>query len=401
MARGYVQQKKGHYYIHIIDDEGRETTRSVKKELGLKKEPTEKQAQNLLQRKLIELETSGVAYDAKITVADFMAQWLESKKRSIEFTTYDGYQMAINNHINPHLGKIGLNKLNKATVQKFVNQLCNETGVRTVRYTMMILKQALTKAVEWELLARNPADNIELPKEEHKEKTVWTNEELARFLSVNRDNRLYPLFLLAITTGMRRGEMLALTWPDINFDTGVITVNKSITVDRIIKDTKSKSSHRKISAPDFVINILREHRLEQMQWYLAAGIRPDNNAVFTTSKGTYFRPDNILGEFKKACKAADVPIITLHALRHLHVSILLQVGTDPKAIQHRVGHAKCPHPLDTSGFKLSCLLWISAVVKTYKKPHMQGVVGSSPIPPILIKSGFPSFRKPAFWCVRD
>lgn len=346
MARGYVQNKNGHYYIHIIDDNGRETTRSVKKELGIKKEPTEKQAQNLLQRKLIELETSGVAYDSKITVADFMAEWLETKKRSIEFTTYDGYQMAINNHINPHLGQVGLNKLNKATVQKFANQLCNETGVRTVRYTMMIFKQAMTKAVEWELIARSPAEGIELPKEQHAEKVVWTSEELQRFLAVNRDNRLYNLYVLAITTGMRRGEMLALNWSDINFDTGVITINKSITADRIIKDTKSKSSHRKVCAPDFVIALLKEQRIKQKQWYLAAGIRPDNDAVFTTSKGTYFRPDTILGEFKKACKAADVPVVTLHSLRHLHVSILLQVGTDPKAIQHRVGHAKLSTTLD-------------------------------------------------------
>ena len=139
---------------------------------------------------------------------------------------------------------------------------------------------------------------------------------------------------------MRRCEILALEWTTIDFETNAIGITKSLNAVRIIKKTKTPTSVRSLIISDFVSDISKEYRTQKKKWFMASGIRPEHNAVFIASNGAYLFPCNVLRAFKQDCQEASVPIVNLHGLRHLHVSVLRNEGIDIKRIQHQVGHAK-------------------------------------------------------------
>ena len=203
MARGYVVEKNGRWYIQIFDDTGRSTMRSVAKELG-KKDATEKDAQKLLWRRLAEADNDGIAYSAKITLDKYLHDWIQLKKPTIAQSTYECYLEKIDKHIVPRIGDLRLDQLNKATMKRFLNSLIDDgIGTRTIQLTMrQVLSQALTQACEDELLKKNPMQGIHTPAYTRKEKIMWTDKELNAFLAVAKERPLYPVYMLAITTGM-------------------------------------------------------------------------------------------------------------------------------------------------------------------------------------------------------
>lgn len=349
MARGYVRNEGGKWYIQIIEDNGKQSKRSVAKELG-RKDVTEKDAQKLLWRRLAEADNDGIAYSAKITLDKYLHDWIQQKKPIIAQATYECYLEKIDKHIVPRIGDLRLDQLNKATMKRFLNSLILDgVGTRTIQLTMrQVLSQALTQACEDELLKKNPIQGIHTPTYERKEKIMWTDKELNAFLAVAKERPLYPVYMLAITTGMRRGEILALTWRDIDLATGEITIDKQLTPDREIKTPKTAKSKRKVFAPAEVIEILRVHREKQRAWLDALG-KPINISLpaFTSDAGTYYFPRNVLRDFKVACQQADVPVICLHDCRHLYVSLAIDAGISLKTIQSEVGHSKLSTTTDT------------------------------------------------------
>lgn len=341
MSSGLVREIKGNLYVVIKDDNGSITTRSVKKELELTRKPTRREAEKLLAKKLMELEETGIAFDSSIKLSKFLEEWLESRKDELADTTLKQYQENFERHVyNSSIGKLPLKKINKAVMQKYVNTLKEKTGARQVKYIISTLHAAFKTAIAWELISRNPAENLSLPKYNAKEKTFWTVEQLKYYMDNCKKDVYYILIILLITTGMRRGEALALDWSDIDFNTQAISITKSLTDERQIKEPKNKSSIRKISVPESTLELLKQHRKNQLQWYMARCIRPENNAVFTSLDGTYFFPRNVLRHFKDECKRLNLPETNLHQLRHLHVSILVSQNVDLIDVQHRVGHAK-------------------------------------------------------------
>lgn len=349
MARGYVVEKNGRWYIQVFDDTGRSTMRSVAKELG-KKDATEKDAQKLLRRRLSEADNGGVAYSAKITLDKYLHDWIMLKKPTIAQSTYECYLEKIDKHIVPRIGDLRLDQLNKATMKRFLNDLIDDgVGTRTIQLTMrQVLSQALTQACEDDLLTKNPMQGIHTPAYTRKEKIMWSDAELNAFLAVAKDRPLYPVYMLAITTGMRRGEILALTWRDIDLATGEITIDKQLTPDREIKKPKTAGSKRKVFAPAGVVEILKMHREKQRAWLDALG-KPININLpaFTSDTGTYYFPRNVLRDFKVACQQAGVPVICLHDCRHLYVSLAIDAGISLKTIQSEVGHSKLSTTTDT------------------------------------------------------
>lgn len=349
MARGYVVEKNGRWYIQIFDDTGRSTMRSVAKELG-KKDATEKDAQKLLRRRLSEADNGGVAYSAKITLDKYLHDWIMLKKPTIAQSTYECYLEKIDKHIVPRIGDLRLDQLNKATMKRFLNDLIDDgVGTRTIQLTMrQVLSQALTQACEDDLLTKNPMQGIHTPSYTRKEKIMWSDAELNAFLAVAKDRPLYPVYMLAITTGIRRGEILALTWRDIDLVTGEITIDKQLTPDREIKKPKTAGSKRKVFAPAEVVEILKTHREKQRAWLDALG-KPININLpaFTSDTGTYYFPRNVLRDFKVACQQASVPVICLHDCRHLYVSLAIDAGISLKTIQSEVGHSKLSTTTDT------------------------------------------------------
>lgn len=215
------------------------------------------------------------------------------------------------------------------------------------------LNQAFKKAVKWKLIKINPvADSSPPPIRNTKVKNLWTKEETNRFLQVVNDQGVSSLYVTAIFTGMRRGENLGMKWSDIDFDAGTIHVQRSLTRTKsnglILKDVKTKSSNRIIVISNYVLQILRDKKtkLDIMREKLGH-VYSDHDLVNCTDDGKPIDPRNLLRQFYRLLEEADVRKITFHDLRHLHATVLMALGENPKVVSERLDHNRVQVTLDT------------------------------------------------------
>jgi len=222
---------------------------------------------------------------------------------------------------------------------------------RTVRYTHSVLRSALNQAVKWGLLYRNPADLVDLPKQQKKEIQVLTPEEAARFMEAAVYSRWKALFSLLISSGMRPGEALGLKWQDIDFAKGRVHVRRALTKTKEgwqLTEPKTPKSRRTIPLPAGVMQDLKEHKKEQAAEKLRNRDYQDYDLVFASEKGTPLDLHNIVRRhFKPLLKDAGLPDINIYALRHTCATLLLMAGENPKVVSERLGHSSVTMTLDT------------------------------------------------------
>ena len=213
---------------------------------------------------------------------------------------------------------------------------------RTVQYIHAVLHKALNQALKWGLVIRNVIDLVEKPRPKKKTFKTWSADEVNQFLSAVSDHRWYPIYTLAIYTGMRQGEILGLHREDINLEKGVINVRHQVSAIRgqglVITEPKSEKARRPITLPSSALDILKSH-LEL--------IDGGPGLVFTTSTGRPNSPRNILRHFKVVIERTGLPEIRFHDLRHTHATLLLAAGVHPKIVQERLGHSQISLTLDT------------------------------------------------------
>lgn len=216
-----------------------------------------------------------------------------------------------------------------------------------------LLHDALHTALQWELVSRNVADAVDAPKPVRKKFTVWTLDEVRRFLNAPevKEHRFYIAFLLALTTGMRQGEILALRWSDINFENGSLFVDRTLTWQKgkcTFNPPKSESGARLITLPEEVVVALRAHRLEQSKQRLVLGEAYHNSDLVVARINRNFVSQSFLrAKFTKLIGELQMPYIRFHDLRHTHASILLELGEEMKVIQEQLGHANIGITADT------------------------------------------------------
>jgi len=255
----------------------------------------------------------------------------------------------------PRVGTIKLKDFSAAHLDALYATLLREGGARrqglshrSVRYVHGILHRALVDAVEWGLLPRNPADRSRPPTQKavdraRKEMAVWSAEELRSFLESVRHERLYLGWLLAAMTGMRRGEVLGLRWRDVDLDTGIVSVRQTLVdVDGRpeLSHPKTPRSRRTIDLDADTVAALRSWRTKQARDRLRWGeLWQDLGLVLTREDGSWVAPDGWTGTFDRHVKAAALPRIRLHDLRHTHATLLLKAGVSPKVVSERLGHA--------------------------------------------------------------
>jgi integrase len=343
MANGFITKKIAAYYVVIKRPEEKLPPKwiSVKKELNLDRPAKLKEAQVLLRKKLAEIGELGYMVTTDLTLAQFLEQWLNSKN-NIRDSTRDGYETMIRCHVLPDdIAGVKLRKLTPIAMQAFFNRLVESgCGTRTIRYTAMIIKQSLAAAVKWELLSRNPAFDMELPADATPEKKIWDDETAARFLEAIQGDALELFFVVAMSTGMRRGEILGLTWDCVDFDRQTLTINKSLTPKGALTAPKTEKSIRQIKITEGLGDLLKAHQKEQREVLFAIGKRNEHSAVFLTSNGTLYLPGNVLRHFKHICVKHNLPKIDVHSLRHLYVSWMIDSEVDIKTIANQVGHAR-------------------------------------------------------------
>jgi integrase len=223
-------------------------------------------------------------------------------------------------------------------------------GARTVRLTHAVLHRALNQALKWTLVPRNPAAAVDKPKAQRAEMRVWTVEQAQAFLAAIRDHRLYALYHLAITTGLRRGELLGLKWSDLDGDR--LSVQRQLQrvpgAGLTLSEPKTARGRRSVTLARVDLAALRERRETQQRERLFAGDAwQDSGLIFTTPKGTPCDPDNAGHTFRTLTLAVGLPPIRFHDLRHTAATIMLTRGVHPKVVQERLGHASIELTMDT------------------------------------------------------
>ncbi|HZL57843.1 MAG TPA: tyrosine-type recombinase/integrase [Bryobacteraceae bacterium] len=213
---------------------------------------------------------------------------------------------------------------------------------KTVRHIACVIHGCLEKAVIWQLIERNPMDGIELPRLTRKAPRVVEKGGVTKLLARARDTRLYPLILLGLATGARRGELLALQWTDIDFKSGLMNVSKSLEQTKAglrVKSTKSEAP-RRFAVPPTALAALEEHRAEQdRDRSLFAADYRDNELVFCRPEGGYYSPDRVGARIVELMRKTGLEGVSLHSLRHTHASELLSSGVPIPTVAKRLGHA--------------------------------------------------------------
>jgi integrase len=298
--------------------------------------------------KLLAAINAGTAIEpTKVTVANFVRARVDQWEAAGDITakTAQRYRQLIENQMAPHLGAKPLQKLSRLDVEAWHTVLRNGgLAARTIRQAHRVLGKALSEAERDTLVAKNVCRQQRAPKVAHSEMTIV--QDVPGFVDKLRGSRLYILATVALFTGMRLGEILALRWSRIDLDRGVIEVREALEETKAFgvrfKAPKSKAGRRDVTLPDILVDVLREHRKATLELRLQLGLGklPPDALLFANLEGQPQRPSNVSSDWGDFAQRIGIPEITFHALRHTHASQLIAQGVDIVTISQRLGHAK-------------------------------------------------------------
>lgn len=293
------------------------------------------------------------------TVAQFLTDWLENThKRQIRPRTYERYREALYLHLIPAMGKHQLQKLTVNHIQAFYTQKEKEgLAPATIIYYHSVLHNALGVAVKQGLVSRNVSDLASPPRKKRFEIQPLDEKQAQKLLVALRGHKWEALYTLAIATGLRQGEILGLKWQDINLTTGTLQVRRILsrvptqTPERdhvyVEAEPKTNKSRRNVIIANFALEVLKQHRIRQLEAKLKAGSSwQDHDYVFSTLTGTHLRPNHVVVELKKILVKAELPNIRFHDLRHSAATLLFAAGVHPKVVQEILGHTQISMTMD-------------------------------------------------------
>lgn len=381
---GHIQQRGPNSWRLKFDDghdaQGRRLTRYVTFR-GTKRE-AERELTRLLNRR-----NEGTYVDpTKMTVGEYLEHWLSVDiERRAANKTLTRHREIVQHQITPRLGSVPVRKLMPTHIEAFEAQLQRNGYVKgskagqalaaqTVLHVHRTLSQALAHAVRTGVLFRNPAEQVKPPRPLRREIAILSKPEIATLL--RNAGPLYLPVLVAVTTGIRRGELLGLRWSDIDLKAARLTVNQSLERRGVFKPPKTPGSRRTITLPALTVEALKA------QQGIGAAL------VFAHADGSALDPDTLTKAFDKLVRKAGVRKITFHGLRHTHISHQLMDGVHVKVVSERAGHASV-------GTTLSVY---AAFVPTMQADAAKGVdawlreaLGANPVP-IRQFPGKPEFQ---------
>jgi integrase len=313
---------------------------------------TRKEVQEQLKKGLHLQQQGTLVVSPRQTVEQFLTHWLEkAHKPTIRIRTYLRYQQHLRVHILPAIGHYQLQKLSPQHLQAFYTLKLEEgLSARTVSAFHSLLHKALDTAVRWNLLSRNVCDAVSPPRPKRHEIHTLTPEQAQQLLAAVSTHRLKILFILALTTGMRLGEMLGLKWEDI-ID-GTLQVRRTLYYINKVgfeeAEPKTEKSRRNIILPAFVVEELKQHRIRQLAERLKAGESwQEHNLMICTVTGDYISPGDISAKLLRGIlRKAGLPRIRFHDLRHSAATLLLSMGVHPKVVQELLGHSQISMTMD-------------------------------------------------------
>jgi integrase len=352
-----IQRTKGSWTIvlYLGRDEGGNKRYRQHTIQGSKKD-AEKERTRLLHA----LNTGTYLEPSRQRTGDYLHAWLRDYARThVAASTFEGYEKIVRLHLLPALGHIPLTRLGPQDIKAYYAQ-AQESGRRsgkgglsptTVLQHHRVLSEALKHAVEEGLLVNNPATRVRPPRKARHEMPVLDEPQLAKLLELVRGSRLCIPVLLAIATGLRRGEILALRWRNVDLKAGTLAVRQALESTRdglSFKQPKTQKSRRLVPLPPFAVEALREHRKRQAEERLRIGpAYKDHDLVCAAPDGRPWDPDSFSPAFAKFVRRSGLPPIRFHDLRHSHATLLLKHGIHPKVVSERLGHSTVGLTLDT------------------------------------------------------
>ncbi len=354
--QGHLKKRAQASWTIIVDlDRGADGKRR-QKWIAIK--GTRKDAEHELARLLNARNLGAFVEPSKLIFSEYGERWLAFVKTRVAPKTFERYAEIVHKHLTPALGQVPLVKLQPLTIQQYYARAL-ESGrrdgrgglnPRTVVHHHRVLREALTQAIRWRLLSVNPADAVEPPRPPQRELAIPTDAQVIALLEAAKGTRLYTPLLTAVATGLRRGELLALRWRDLDFAAATLAVRQSLEETKSglgFKTPKTAKGRRVIALSLTLVAALRKHRAEQAAERLALGAAyRDDDLIFCEPDGRPTRPSTFTLRFVELTGRANIKT-HLHALRHYHATALLKTGTHPKIVSERLGHATVGITLDT------------------------------------------------------
>lgn len=337
----YHLEKRSKRSWTIVIDMGRDPVTGKRKRKYIAVEGTKAKAEAEAQRIIGEMTVGVYVEPARITLGQWLVEFLEEKKADIAPRTYESYEMIIRRHLIPALGNIPLQELTPAHIAMYKTAKLKEVSPstkkplspRTVAYHLTVLSEALKTAKKRKLIRENPAEDVDKPKYDPVKYYVYTEEEIEALLETTRKYRpsLYPIIFLALRTGLRLGEVLALRWRNVDLEKGVIYVQEK--VERLKNQGIVFSRPKAHSVGAIPISQATVELLRSLQ----NGKKPDD-LVFATSRGTPYDIKNVSAYFADIRRKAGLKEGRFHDLRHTHATYLLDEGVSLPTVQQRLRH---------------------------------------------------------------
>ena len=306
---------------------------------------TKKAAETTMRKMISDMESGNTLTPSAVKLESWMWEWLRLYKPNIETTTRIGYTEKIKKYIVPELGHIPLKSLQASNVQSWVTKLHKEYGLapKTIRSAYQNLDSALDQAVLLKMIPHNPCVGVVLPKAVKYKAEVYDQQEIKELLEAARGTDMYLPALLEISVGLRRGELLALRWANVDLDAGVIHVRES----RVngdgkaeIKAPKSAAGIRDVSIGPHVIAELKSARGQYNSKKLAKGAAfVDSDLVVCQENGKPYQPDSMSQKWRRFIAQHNLKAIRFHDLRQTCATAMIEAGVDIKTVQERIGHA--------------------------------------------------------------
>ncbi len=363
--RGSIIKRSESSYA-IVLNLGKDPATGKRKQQWVTVKGNRREAERRLTELLHQLNIGTFIKPGRLTVKEYLEQWLQDYcVANLSPRTHELYSYICEKHLIPHIGLILLTELKPSHLQhlysdKLSTGRSNGKGGlsnRTVQIIHITLHKALQNAVKTGLLVRNVAGAVDTPRIQRREMHVMSETDLHIFLEYAKDTPYYTLFYTSLFTGMRRAELLALRWSDIDLELCQLSVTRSmqyirdaVPENRIsFREPKTAKSRRLIALSPSTVITLREHETKQAELRQSLGYPPlsDNDLVFSHYDGSPLLPDSVTHAWIKLVRRCGLKGIRFHDTRHTHASLMLKHGIHPKIVQERLGHASIQITLDT------------------------------------------------------
>ena len=355
MATGNIREKKnkdGKICYQITVEGERDLLTGKRNRIYKNVNGSKREANSVMHKMITEMEQGAIAKKTNKTVGDWMDEWVLSCLPNVEETTRKGYKTKIRCYIRPALGDILLKSLRAEHVQKMINDMLKKgLSPKNIRDTFNNVNAAMKMAVKTRLIVYNPCEGVVLPKLKKYRAEVYDTKMIHKLLDISYGTEMYLPVLLLVTAGLRRGELLALKWEDVDFKNNILKIRRNMVCgekDAIIKSPKTESGIRDIHLGEDVMKVLKAERIKYMEDALLYGVGFQNlGFVIRQEDGSPIKPDSMTRKWTRFVEREGLPKIRLHDLRHSNATALIQAGVNPKVVQQRLGHSDVNITLNT------------------------------------------------------